>query len=425
MRDPGSFSHSVLLRLAVVFMAAARMVCAQTYDFSAATAQFQDNLTLYGSRVIAIIEQGDRGEIFRFQAGLIGPNTKAGIASCTKWLSGAVVLICAERGYFRLDDPIGQYLPIIDTYAKGDITIRQCFAMKSGLHLESPDYEIDRTLTLAQSVDLIAQNTPVIFPPGTQLDYEGDGMQVVGRICEVVTGKDWGTLAREVLFDPLGMTTADYLYFDPNPAIAGGARCSAEDYLKFLHMLMSNGLSATGTPVMSSRSVQEFFTNQTLGLPENYSPWPPSLYYAYLQRPDYGMGSWILAQNPTTAVVEEVASPGAFGTFPWVDRKRDLRGIIFIFQANGFSTTVQNNLRVLSQVRTEIDAKGLPPLPPQNPLALSRTADFLKLDWQGGALETSPDLQTWTALPWASGTFLEQLKPAPSPQLFYRLRVEP
>ena len=85
-------------------------------------------------------EQGDRGEIFRFQAGAIGANTKAGIASCTKWLSGAVVLICAERGSIGLDDRIGQYLPTFDTYGKGDITIRQCFAMKSGLQL-TPDQE--------------------------------------------------------------------------------------------------------------------------------------------------------------------------------------------------------------------------------------------------------------------------------------------
>lgn len=417
----------VLLRFALTLMAAAGHASAQTYDFSAATLQLQNNLELYGNRVIAIVEQGDRGEIFRYQTGLIGPNTKTGIASCTKWLSAAVVLICAERGYLGLDDEIGKYLPVFNPYGKGTITIRQCFAMKCGLHLENPDYEIDRTLTLPQSVDLIAQNTPVIFPPGTQLDYEGDGMQVVGRICEVVTGRSWGALAQEILFGPLGMTTADYLYFDPNPAIAGGARCSAEDYLKFLRMLMNNGLSATGTPVMSSRRVQEFFTNRTPGLPEYYNPWPPSILYPYQQRPDYGMGSWILAQHPISGTVEEVTSPGAFGTFPWVDRKRGLRGIIFMFQVTGggFSATALNNLRILSQVRAEIDAKGLPPVPPARPLTLSRIGDYLKLDWQGGALETSPDLQTWTPLPWASAPFLEQLKPAPADRIFHRLRPPP
>lgn len=415
-----------LILAAISGLGCANFSFAQTYDLTAATAQIQNNLSLYyNSRVIAITKQGDRGEIFRFQAGAITANTKAGIASCTKWLSGAVVLICAECGYFGLDDRIGNYLPIFDTYGKGNITIRQCFAMKSGLDLRSPNYTTDRTLTLAQSVDLIAQNTPVLFPSGTQLDYPGDGMQVVGRICEVATGKSRGALAREVLFDPLGMNTADYLYFDPNPAIAGGARCSAEDYLKFLRMVMNNGVSATGTPVMSSRSVQEFFTNQTPGLPEYYSPWP-ILAYPYFQRPDYGMGSWILAQNPTGGVVEEVASPGAFGTFPWVDRKRDLRGIIFMFDGgtgNGFPNTVANNLQVLAKVRAEIDAKGLRPDPPPSPLALTRTGDFMMLYWRGGALQTSADLQRWTPLPWADAPFVELLKPARFTKQFYRIQT--
>jgi hypothetical protein len=53
------------------------------------------------------------------------------------------------------------------------------------------------------------------------------------------------------------------------------------------------------------------------------------------------------------------------------------------------------------------------------PLTLSRIGDYLKLDWQGGALETSPDLQTWTPLPWASSPFLEPLKPLPATRPFH------
>ncbi len=36
-------------------------------------------------------------------------------------------------------------------------------------------------MTLVQSMDLIAQNTPVAFPSGSQLSHEGDGMQVEGQ----------------------------------------------------------------------------------------------------------------------------------------------------------------------------------------------------------------------------------------------------
>ena len=312
----------LFLRLAILgaVLSTSRFAMAQVHDFSAATTLFQSNLDLYGSRgVVAIVEQRGRGEIFRFEGttGLpalrISEGTKVAVASCTKWLSGAIVLKLAEQGYFHLDDRIGRHLPVFDAQGKGDITIRQCFAMTSGLSLRDPDYELQSDLTLAASVELIAMNTPVVFPPGTQLDYEGDGMQVVGRICEVDSGRDWRTLARELLFAPLEMNSADYEAFGLNPAIAGGARCTAQDYLKFLRMILNNGLAENGHVILASRSVQEFFTNQTFGLPEYYSPSPPSPYYAYNQRPDYGMGSWIFAQNPTSRVVEEVASPGAFG----------------------------------------------------------------------------------------------------------------
>lgn len=396
-------------------------LAAQTYDFSAVTAQLQTNLSAYGGRVVAIVEQTGRGEIFRFEAGAITQETKFGVASCSKWLSGAIVLACAERGLFALDDRVGDYLPIFNTYGKGHITIRQCFGMKSGLSLRDPDYEIDRTLTLEESVDLIAENAPIVFTPGSQLDYEGDGMQVVGRICEVVTGRSWGALARELLFDPLGMDGADYFFFGTNPGIAGGARCSAIDYMKFLRMVINNGQGDNGRVVLSSRSVQEFFTNQTLGLPEYYSPAQDSDFYPYGARPDYGMGSWITAQNPTTGVVEEVASAGAFGTYPWVDRRRGLRGIIYMFGLG--RTAIDHNLHAIALLRAEVDTKGLPPLDAPGPLAVGGADQYLRLTWSGGGvLETSSDLNVWTDLPWASSPFFESMSLPPAQCLFYRVR---
>jgi CubicO group peptidase (beta-lactamase class C family) len=412
------------LLLLVIALSLSPRATAQNYDFSAATAQLQNNLNLYGGRVLAIVEQETLGEVFRYQAGAITQESKFGIASASKWLSGAVVLACVERGYFQLDDRIGNYLPIFDTYGKGNITIRQCFGMNSGLSLDSPDYEIDTSLTLAQSVNLIAVNTPVVFTPGTQLDYEGDGMQVVGRICEVASGKGWRVLASEVLFTPLGMTSTDYFFFGlNNPGIPGGARSTAADYLKFLRMIMNNGQGDNGRVVLSSRSVQEFFTNQTFGLPEYSSPWGPSLYYPYAQRPDYGMGSWIMAQHPTTGVAEEVGSAGAFGSYPWVDRKRGLRGIIFMYAANGYVSTYNNNLIVQQRIREEVDTQGLPPVGLASEIALSVVDGYLRLGWTGGGtLETSTNLRSWTVLPWSRSPFLESLPRPSAPALFYRVR---
>lgn len=134
------------------------------------------------------------------------------------------------------------------------------------------------------------------------------------------------------------------------------------------------------------------------------------------------MGLWILTRNPSSGVVDEVSSPGAFGTFPWVDRKRDLRGIIFMFTASGFSTTAINNLKFLADIRLEIDSKGLPSALPKSPLSLTRDGDFLKLQWQGDAFETSSDLQTWTPLPCANSPFLERVNSSAIPSRFYAFK---
>jgi CubicO group peptidase (beta-lactamase class C family) len=398
--------------------------CAQSpaYDFTAVRSQFENNLDLYGLGVSVAVEQRD-SSIFTYQSGAVTQQTKLGIASCSKWLSGAVVLILAERGCFDLDDRIGQYIPALDEAGKGDPTIRQCFAMTSGLHLASPDYETDKTLTLAQSVDLIIANTPLIFPPGTQLAYDGDAMQIVGRICEIVTGKSWTNLAGEILFTPLGMTSSSYDLFDGNPGIAGGVRSTAADYLKFLRMLLRNGVAPDGTVIMSSRSVNIFFANQTEGFPEYASPWPDTDYNVYGNRGDYGMGSWILAQPEPGAAVEEVCSPGAFGGFPWIDRKRGLAGMVFTL-AIGAAGAQDNTLHALTLMRAEIDTKGMPDPGPSGPLTITGAgAGYLRIDWTGGGvIEASVDLEDWTSFPLMSTPFIENANRLPVSRFFYRVR---
>lgn len=324
------------------------------YDFAAVSALLDGHPGSYPGGVLLVVCQGDQ-EVYRHGIGTFTDTTQRPIASATKWYSAAVVLRLAEQGKLGLEDPIGKYLPAFPRPAKGDLTIGQCFGMRSGLFLQDPEFETDPTLTLAQSVDRIAAITPVVFTPGTQWAYDGDGMQVVGRICEVVSGKDWRTLAKDELFTPLGMTDSDYGLLLLNPAIAGGARSTLADYHRFLRMVQQRGLGPSGARFLSEASIEVFFTNGTRGLPAFYTPWPASLPTTYGQRADYGFGSWIQAQNPQTLVVEEVASPGKFGTWPWVDRKRNLRGVIFTADPAGYTLGVANNLRVLQALRDALD----------------------------------------------------------------------
>jgi CubicO group peptidase (beta-lactamase class C family) len=351
MRHRGLAGGGVAVVLSV---ASAGVAPAQTYDFSAAVALLEQNLDAYQGNVLVQVIQDDR-EIFRFQRGEITDDAQIRMASASKWLSSAVALRLAEAGELALDDRIGDHLPVFDLFGKGDVTLRQCFAMTSGLYETTVDYETAPLATLEQSMNLIAASTPIVFAPGTQLSYEGDGMQAVGRAVEVVAGADWRALAELELATPLGLATLDYDLFPVNPGVPGGARLSVADYQRFLRMVLSGGRADDGTVFLSPATVAEWFTDQTLGLPEHDSPWPPYP-YPYGERPDYGIGSWILARDPASGRVEEVGSPGKFGTFPWVDRKRRLRGVIATDSANGFGDSVYVDLALLDLLRQAIDA---------------------------------------------------------------------
>jgi CubicO group peptidase (beta-lactamase class C family) len=227
--------------------------------------------------------------------------------------------------------------------------------MKSGLYETVYDFETAPLLTLEQAANLIAANTPLVFPPGSQLAYEGDGMEVVGRIAEVVTGSDWRTLAEQELAAPLGLDSLDYLLLPVNPGIPGGARATPADYQEFLRMVLRGGRGGDGWAYLAPASAREWLTNQTWGLPEYASTWPPYP-YPYGERPDYGHGAWILAQQPAAGRVEEVGSPGVFGTFPWVDVRRGVRGIVAMDAPDGFAGSVYVDLVLLDTLRAAIDA---------------------------------------------------------------------
>ena len=329
------------------------------YDFTALDAQLNSDRAVYRDKLYVAIKQGNEF-LYEYSAGGSNIDTVFDMASATKWISGAVILILAEQGYLSLDDQVGDHLRIFSDQGKGHFTIRHAFSMASGLFDASRPHT-NPALTLEQSVNFVALNTPFIFsPPNTAIAYDGKQMQVAGRIAEVVTGKDWRTIAIELLFDPCGMHATQYNVFgDTNPAVAGGLSTTAADYLKFLNMIMSDGVCGD-TQVLSAETIQEMFTNHTNNAPVLETPWP-SHHPDYTYGNDdlrYGFGSWILAENPDTNQVEELTSPGAWGAFPWLDKRRNVYGVIFTYVPladGGFQATLDSQPAVLKLVRETVD----------------------------------------------------------------------
>jgi CubicO group peptidase (beta-lactamase class C family) len=254
------------------------------------------------------------------------------ICSMTKPVTSVAVMMLYEEGRFLLDDPVSQYLPefkspkVLVKPASGDpysipatreITIRDLLRHTSGLTYHwnpdlGPRYRDANVAhgllpydgTIEDSVKRLAA-LPLLFNPGERFEYSL-GVDVLGRLVEVVSGRPLDEFLRERLFAPLGMKdtaffppedkrarlataytwyadkglarfpdapitegafvySAAYPYAGPRKLFAGGAGLvsTAGDYARFCQMMLDGG-RAGGARLLSRKSV-ELMTHDQLG----------------------------------------------------------------------------------------------------------------------------------------------------------------
>jgi CubicO group peptidase (beta-lactamase class C family) len=132
------------------------------------------------------------------------------LASLSKQFTAMMVMICKEKGLLNFDDPLSNY---IDTPYPG-ISIRNLLTHTSGL----PDYQAvmdehwDKSKVAGNPdiLEYLREYAPVkSFDPGEQYEYSNTGYVLLASIVEKVTGKDFVTLSREWIFQPLGMKSTD------------------------------------------------------------------------------------------------------------------------------------------------------------------------------------------------------------------------
>jgi len=153
------------------------------------------------------------------------PDALCWIASMTKPITAAALMMLVDAGTVRVDDPVEAYLPEFSgqwLIVEGDaehqvlrkpahpITVGNILSHTSGMPfmsaLEVPT--LDR-LTLEMATRSYAI-TPLQFPPDTRYEYSNAGINTAGRIIEVVSGQPYETFMDERLFGPLGMTDTTF-----------------------------------------------------------------------------------------------------------------------------------------------------------------------------------------------------------------------
>jgi CubicO group peptidase (beta-lactamase class C family) len=148
------------------------------------------------------------------------------LGSCTKSMTATLVARLVEQGRLSWIAQIGEVLPellgrIHPGYYRA--TLQQLLAHRAGLPEDGvPDPEVwSQIVSLTgpmieqrHTMAALVLSLPPVAEPGRQMVYTNFGYVIAGAMAERVTGQDWETLMRDVLFEPLGMTTAGFGMFE-------------------------------------------------------------------------------------------------------------------------------------------------------------------------------------------------------------------
>lgn len=132
------------------------------------------------------------------------------IASVSKQVAAAAILLLAEDGKLSLDDPVGKYLPELTDADR--ITIRQLLSHTSGYRDYWPqNYAFDAMFTAVEPQGILDRwpKAPLDFPPGSQWQYSNTGFVAAGLIVEKVSGQPFMDFIQKRVFQPLNMKVGD------------------------------------------------------------------------------------------------------------------------------------------------------------------------------------------------------------------------
>ena len=297
--------------------------CFGQYNWTELGNKLEEKQQVLGNNVVCLLWKGD-SLVYKKEMGGFNSKTQAPIASCSKWLTAALVMQFVDEGKLSLDDKVVKYIPEFGKYFKNYITVRHCLSHMTGI--DDDDKFIKRLLerkkysSLEEEVNAFAARK-IRANAGTDFWYGNVGLNIAARVLEVISKKKFEALIKLKLFTPLGMTKTTFT--DPNGSIpnpSGGARSTADDYMKFLVMLLNKG-TYNGKQIISEASINEMMKVQNTPEQVRYSPKAAEGYM-------YALGSWVVEGSGKTA--NALASPGLFGTWPMIDYCRGYAYIVFV-----------------------------------------------------------------------------------------------
>ena len=200
------------------------------------------------------------------------------LKSATKSVLAALTGIAIEKGYLRLDQPIGDFLPqvkYLEDPRKYDITVLHLLTMTSGL--EQTSYQAYNSLARNET-DWVwtILNRPLVADPGTKHQYSTGDTHILSAVLTGATGMSTKDFAEKYLFGPLDISIKGW-EVDPKGINQGGNNLS----LIPLDMALFGQLYLDGGMYRNQQIIPQWWVDTStrpnyLGKHENYG------YYSYL-----------------------------------------------------------------------------------------------------------------------------------------------
>ncbi|HYP05731.1 MAG TPA: serine hydrolase domain-containing protein [Bryobacteraceae bacterium] len=311
------------------------------------------------------------------------------IASMTKPVVAVSIAMLADEKKLAFDDPVAKFLPEFSKLMVGQekptraITLSDVMTHTSGLgELRSREPH----LTLAETSIQLSQQ-PLRFQPGTRWAYSTAGIDILGRVVEVVSGMAYDQFLQKRLFDPLGMkdttfwiapekmdrwarpyrwnptaakleeTAIGYLYKTEvtdrrRPPLGGaGLFSTAADMARFYQMML-NGGSLNGRRILRPETVTNLTRKHTGDLTARPGmPW--GLGFCVVEDPRQLAGNAALSPN-------SFGHGGAFSTQSWADPTKNLIWIL-MFQRDNKGNPDNSDVRIAFQEAALRELKELKP----------------------------------------------------------------
>ena len=294
------------------------------------------------------------------------------IYSMTKPIASIALMQLYESGLFQLDDPVSRFIPElanlkvlkaskrIETESmrepQREMTVRDLLMHTSGLVATSSKWRIVegtrvgglyREANLYSGANLssmvkVLGTLPLHCDPGSEWNY-GISTDIVGYLCEVLSGESFEQYLQKYIFNPLrmfdtgfsvdpinaerlcacyrvGVNGSKYYELEDSPqksrflrpttyfSGSGGLVSTAKDYLEFCKMLAAGG-ALNGERIIGSRTLDYMTVNH---LPENRdlaAMGQPQFAETTMEGIGFGLGFAVLL-DPTAAQV--IGTPGEF-----------------------------------------------------------------------------------------------------------------